>query len=155
MARIRTVKPEFWGDPKTARCCDSARLLFIGLLNFSDDEGYQLGSERRILGEVFPNDPAKSTGDIHSWLDELEAAGLVHRYVVDQVPYLRIHGFTQHQKVQHPSPSRLPHEPVMTDLGRGSVGIDLGSEAVPPPWRDSGEKPIDFAVHRAAKEAGA
>jgi hypothetical protein len=166
MARIRTVKPEFWGDPKTARVSRDARLLFLGLLNESDDEGRQLGSPRKILGVVFPNDEDVSTDDIHRWLGELETVELVHRYRVDDIAYLLIHGFCTHQKVQHPSKSRLPAPPLMRsagdphdalapDLGSGSVGIDLGSESVPPPWRDSGEKPIDFIQARKAKEAGA
>ena len=31
MARIRTVKPEFWTDEKVVECSIPARLLFIGL----------------------------------------------------------------------------------------------------------------------------
>jgi hypothetical protein len=163
MARIRTIKPEFWGDPKTARVSRDARLLFIGLLNESDDEGRQLGSPRKIAGEVFPNDEDVTLKLIGRWLDELEKVGFVRRYVVDEIPYLQIVGFTAHQKVSHPSPSRLPPEPLANesddardalgpDLVPRNIGIDLGADPDAPPWRGTGIKPVDFAL-KTVKEA--
>lgn len=139
MARIRTIKPEFWGDPKTARVSRDARLLFIGLLNESDDQGRQLGSPRKIAGTVFPNDEDVTPKLIVRWLGELERVGFVKRYTVEDVAYLLIVGFTSHQKVSHPSPSRLPPEPLANlsgdsrdalspDLGTRNIGIDLGSD---------------------------
>lgn len=40
MARIRTVKPQYWTDGKIARLPDHTALFFIALWNFSDDYGY-------------------------------------------------------------------------------------------------------------------
>lgn len=34
MARIRTIKPEFWTSEQVMGCAPLARLLFIGLWNF-------------------------------------------------------------------------------------------------------------------------
>lgn len=48
MARIRTVKPEFWTDEKIVECSIPARLLFIGLFNFADDKGCLERSPKRI-----------------------------------------------------------------------------------------------------------
>ena len=39
MARIRTVKPEFWTDRRVGECSPNARLLFIATWNFADDHG--------------------------------------------------------------------------------------------------------------------
>jgi hypothetical protein len=39
MARIRTIKPEFWTDEKIVECSFEARLMFIGMFNFADDKG--------------------------------------------------------------------------------------------------------------------
>src|SRR5689334_20392246 len=119
MARIRTVKPEFWGHPKICRCSRDARLLFVGLLNESDDEGRQLASPRAIAGAVFPNDGDVTTKMVDRWLDELEAAGLVTRYDVDGVKYLVILGFNQHQKINRPSKSRLPRPPDSVNIHGG------------------------------------
>lgn len=112
MARIRTIKPEFWGDPKTAQLSIPARLLLIGLLNESDDEGRQLASAKRIAGALFPHDDNVTTADVAGWLDELERVGFVRRYTVDGACYLDIPGFAKHQRISKPTPSRLPPHPV-------------------------------------------
>lgn len=39
-ARIRSVKPEFWGHPVMSKQIHAVRLLAIALLNFADDEGF-------------------------------------------------------------------------------------------------------------------
>lgn len=108
MARIRTIKPEYWGHPKTMRVSRDARLLFLGLLNESDDAGRQLGSAKRIAGAIFPHDADVDADVVARWLAELDGVGLIHQYCVDGVAYLCIPGFATHQKVSHPTPSRLP-----------------------------------------------
>ena len=40
MARIRTIKPEFWQDEDLATLSEPALILAAGLLNHADDEGY-------------------------------------------------------------------------------------------------------------------
>lgn len=144
MARIRTIKPDFWGDAKTARCSRDARLLFLGLLNESDDAGRQLGSARKVGGSVFPNDDDVSPKMVDRWLGELERERFIVRYVIENVQYIAIVGFTKHQKISHPTPSRLPapSDNVLrssgiapetlpnvsgSDLGKGSRNKDLGS----------------------------
>ena len=39
MARIRTIKPEFWIDDVIVELPFETRLLFIGIWNFADDAG--------------------------------------------------------------------------------------------------------------------
>jgi len=39
MARIRTIKPEFWTDGDMFKLSRDARLFYIGLWNFCDDNG--------------------------------------------------------------------------------------------------------------------
>lgn len=109
MSRIRSVKPEFWSDGKVSRVSRDARLLFLGLLNESDDEGRQIGSPKRVAGIVFPHDDDVSATEVRGWLSELEREELVKPYRSGGVDYLLIPGFLKHQKPQHPSASRLPH----------------------------------------------
>lgn len=116
MARIRTIKPEFWGDAKTARVSRDARLLMIGLLNESDDDGRQLASAKRIAGALFPHDDDVDAALVSRWLDELEAAGFVMRYEVDGAKYLVIPSFRTHQRISKPTESRLPPPPVADPL---------------------------------------
>lgn len=127
MARIRTVKPDFWSSPKTAKISRDARLLFLGLLNESDDEGRQVGSVKRISGAVFPNDTDITDRMVDEWLTELARVELICRYEVDGVAYVLIPGFNDHQKVSHPSPSRLPAPP------SGNPPEDLPKNSGEPP----------------------
>lgn len=109
MARIRTIKPEFWGHTKVARVSRDARLLFLGLLNEADDDGKLLGSTKRLAGVVFPYDDDVTPKRITKWLDELESVCLILRYEVGGSPYILLPGFTDHQKISHPTASRLPN----------------------------------------------
>jgi hypothetical protein len=137
MARIRTIKPEFWGHTKVSRISRDARLLFLGLLNESDDEGRLLGSPKRLAGVVFPHDDDVTAKKIDKWLDELESVCLILRYRVEGTGYILLPGFTEHQKVSHPTDSRLPNpsrtdpEPFFPDLGREQGKEQGGGSARP------------------------
>ena len=104
MARIRTVKPEFWSDEKLAECSRDARLLFIGTWNFADDEGRMEYSPKRLKMQIFPGD----TIDVAPLVTELAKAGLVILYRVADRDYLQIPRFRKHQRIDHPQPSTAP-----------------------------------------------
>ncbi len=77
MGRIRTIKPEFWTSEQLVECSRSARLLFVGMLNFCDDGGVHPASARRLKMEVFPGDDDLSADDVGAMVSELEHNGLV------------------------------------------------------------------------------
>lgn len=104
MARIRTIKPEFWTDEKVVELSSFARLLFIGLWNFADDEGRLVYSPKRIKMQVLPAD----TLDISELFGEILRESLISIYVVDNVEYLQINNFDKHQKIDKRSASKLP-----------------------------------------------
>ena len=60
MARIRTVKPDIWTDEKFVELSPLARLLFIGLWNFADDEGREVGPGQS--GEIAIRGPQVMAG---------------------------------------------------------------------------------------------
>ena len=62
------IKPEFWTDEKIIELPLPARLLFIGLLNFSDDEGKFKYSPKAIKGQIFPTDSKPTTKDIKEYI---------------------------------------------------------------------------------------
>lgn len=107
MARIRTIKPDFWTDEKVVELSAFARLLFIGLWNFADDEGRMECSPKRIKMQILPADSA----EVPRLLDELRRLDLIDLYTVDGIDYLQINGFAKHQKVDKRSPSRHPKKP--------------------------------------------
>src|SRR3546814_14876688 len=54
MARIRTIKPEFWTSETIAALPIRTRLTFIGLWTYVDDNGVGFGNETLIVAELFP-----------------------------------------------------------------------------------------------------
>jgi hypothetical protein len=97
MARIRSVKPEFWTSEQIAECSPNARLMFIGMWNFCDDYGVHPASCARLKMEVFPAD-AISSADVRRMIGELLANGLIQEYEIDGSLYWLVTGFDKHQK---------------------------------------------------------
>lgn len=104
MARIRTIKPEFWTDDKLTECSLSARLLFIGTWNFADDAGNLDRSAKQIKARVFPVDNI----DCEPLIQELITHGLLIEYACDGKNYLHIQGFVKHQVINRPSAPHCP-----------------------------------------------
>lgn|GEM_PF-2272199 len=104
MARIRSIKPDFWTDDTLTECSLSARLLFIGTWNFADDYGNLDRSAKQIKARVFPVDNI----DCEPLIQELLAHELLIEYSVNDRKYLHIPGFTKHQLINRPSKPVVP-----------------------------------------------
>ncbi|MGR3905835.1 hypothetical protein Q3A80_02230 [Burkholderia sp. SR8] len=104
MARIRTIKPEFWTDEKVAMLSMAARLLFIGMWNYADDSGNIEHSAMRLKMQIFPCDDI----DCAPLIASLIAHGMLIEYSVSGKKYLHIRTFDKHQVINRPSKSRLP-----------------------------------------------
>ena len=107
MARIRSIKPEFWSSEQVMACSRDVRLLFIGLWNFVDDEGRASNSAKSIKAQVFPSDEDINSTTVRRWLDELSSNELVLQYQADGRSYLQITGW-HHQKIDRRRPSKIP-----------------------------------------------
>ena len=102
MARIRTIKPEFWEDEKLAKLPVHARLLFIGTWNFADDNGALLANPILMKSHIFPyEDIGIST--ISEWIDMLVENGMLIRTTYNGKDYLVIRKFLIHQKINRKS----------------------------------------------------
>jgi len=77
MARIRTIKPQFWTDEKIGNLPMGARLLFIGLWNLADDEGIVLWNAAYIKGQLFPYDTKLKMTILKQWMIGLSSSKLV------------------------------------------------------------------------------
>lgn len=128
MARIRSIKPEFPHSESVGRIGRDARLLFIMLWTVADDAGRLRGNSRMLASLLFPyDDDAKDL--IPSWLDELSAEGLIVRYQVDGDSYIEICKWLNHQKIDKPTPSKLPEPPAdSTTTREDSRGLTVGKE---------------------------
>lgn len=122
MARIRTVKPEFWSSEQVMACAPISRLLFIGIWNFADDCGRLADSAKSIKAQIFPGDDNINSENVRGMLDELSSNGLLLKYEVDGKAYLEITGW-KHQKIDRPQPPK--HPPPDSSNARRSFATDL------------------------------
>jgi hypothetical protein len=104
MARIRTIKPDFWTHGEVIECSLIARLLFIGTWNFCDDEGNLARSAKQLKAQIFPADSI----EVEPLIQELITQGLLSEYSVNGKFFLHIHGFKKHQVINRPSPPKYP-----------------------------------------------
>src|SRR5438876_1116129 len=123
MARIRSIKPEFWSSGQVLECSPIARLLFLGMLNFADDEGRLPFSAKSIKAQIFPADPF-SFEDIEGMLGELSTNDLVLTYEVDGKQYLQITGWKKHQRIDKPQPAKYPPPPEHSSSVRRTLPPD-------------------------------
>lgn len=107
MARIRSIKPEFWSSEQVMECARDTRLLFIGLWNFVDDHGRMTYAPKQIKALVFPGDDL-TAGQVTDMLEELCDRGLIETYEVGEKRYLAVTGWGKHQKIDRPQPARCP-----------------------------------------------
>lgn len=108
MARSRNIKPGFCRNEDLAECSIAARLCFALLPMVADREGRLEDRPRRIKGEIFPFDAV----EVGPLLTELDAHGLIARYVVDGLCLIQILGFRKHQNPHHREiESKLPPHP--------------------------------------------
>jgi hypothetical protein len=100
MARIRTIKPEFFTSAQIAECSPSARLLFVGLWCFCDDGGVHPANVKQLGMEVFPGDRL-SEGKLTGMVNELLAAGLIVPFDAQGKTWWKVTGW-HHQKIDRP-----------------------------------------------------
>lgn len=107
MARIRTIKPEFWTSDQVVECSFAARLLFIGMWNFCDDYGVHPASLRKLKMEIFPGDDEMVTDRIGELINELQATGLIKEMEADGSRWWFVPGW-EHQKINRVQKSSHP-----------------------------------------------
>lgn len=109
MARIRTIKPEFWEDEKIGQLTPWSRLAFIGTWNLCDDEGLLRWTPDYINASLFMYDDF-TPKRVQTFMDEIVAAGLVLPYKGGNAQQRLgwIINFRRHQKINRPMPGKFP-----------------------------------------------
>ncbi|MCE0723989.1 hypothetical protein [Legionella resiliens] len=101
MARNRMIKPEFWTSEQILNCSPMARLLFIGILNYADDNGIHPASAKTLKAEIFPADDIPIEA-IKGFVNELIQQSLLREYAVNDKSFWLITGWKTHQKIERP-----------------------------------------------------
>lgn len=100
--RIRTLKPEYWGDEKLAREDEGPRFLFLGLISMADDAGRVLDSAKQIEAFIYPfHDRSR---EIRDGLARLTEIGVIVRgATASGQAVIQIVNWKKHQRVDHPN----------------------------------------------------
>lgn len=105
MARIRTVKPDFFRSLDTRALSLHARLTYIGLWTYVDDDGRGAWDVPVIRGDIWPDE---DSGIVLGALQELSRKGQIVVYESGGRTYFHIPAFRDHQRIDKPRPSVLP-----------------------------------------------
>ena len=112
MARIRTIKPEAFVSESLAEVSVEAERTFFGLLTQADDHGRHRDNAAIIAGLLWPLRAEHTSVHVEDDLQQLADAGLICRYTgCDSRRYLHIVTWSDHQKIDKPSQSRMPSCP--------------------------------------------
>lgn len=127
MARIRTVKPEMAQDEDLASTSIEAQLLAVRILNHSDDEGYFKANPALVKANCFP---LIDSLNVHALLTELCEIGYLRVFTgADGKLYGLVVNFTDHQKINRPTPSKIKGIGVLSeDSVSGQGGLTIGKE---------------------------
>lgn len=106
MARIRTIKPEFWSDERLSELPEATHMLAAAILNFADDDGYFNANPSLIKAGCFPlREPSVS---IHDSLTALANIGFLRLGTgSDRRRYGHIVSFKKHQRINRATESRI------------------------------------------------
>ena len=115
MARIRSIKPDAFMSDSLSRVPRGIRWTFAGLWTYLDDEGRGRDDVRLIKAALYPLDDDVALSMLSDDLKQLEHIGCICRYEVDGKTYMHAPGWEDHQRVSHPTASKLPrcsrHDP--------------------------------------------
>lgn len=143
MARIRAIKPDFWLDEEIASWPHVTRLAYIGLWNEADDEGRLRANPAYLKNRLFPYEPKLA---IEAVLQPIISAEKLIVYVVGAQTYGFLPKFTDHQVINHPSPSKLPP---LTDDSRKPPVILPDESRIDPAGKEGNGREGNRERHRA------
>ena len=107
MARKRIIDPTFWEDEEIGlKWPPLARLFYIGLWNFADDEGRIKAHPALLKSQIFPYERKVDIEKLKKIV-----SSKVQWYEVSGSQYGFVRNFLKHQRIDRPTPSKLPAPP--------------------------------------------
>lgn len=137
MARIRTIKPEFFDDEDLCALSFQHRLCYIGLWTQADKAGRLEDRPMRLKARIFPFDNL----DMDATLADLADKGFILRYEAQGRRHLAIRptSWAKHQRPRQDEPESILPAPD-SDLTRGAIAPRGQAEAHEAPesslWSD-------------------
>lgn len=146
MARIRSLKPEFWTDEKIVHLPPFARLLFQGMWNFADDCGHIEDEPLRLKLQILPADEVEA----HELIDLLIERGLIERLA----GCLRIRNFHKHQRVDRRAACRFDESQLLPPDPAESPQLPPSPHKSPPHARNSPDIGPDLPARNPHESRG-
>lgn len=120
MARSRNIKPSLFKNELLGEADPLMSLTFISLWCLADRQGRLEDRPLRIKAETFPY---REGVDVNGYLTDLERLGFIHRYKIENIPYIQILNFKKHQSPHHTEKVSVIPEP--RNIPINSDGCDL------------------------------
>ena len=141
--RMRIIKPEMWSSDDFISLSDFGQLMWVGLINYVDDNGVGKNNVLDTAADVFrkrlADDPAGTFQKITESLGEMQKRGMVTLYEADidgkTVSLLFLTNWDRHQKISHPAKPRFPRP-------------EADSQTLPKITEDYGNPPKSSALIR-------
>ena len=142
MARIRTIKPEFFTSHDIVSLSPLARLFYVSLWCEADREGRLGWNVKTFKMRYLPADDC----DIESLSNELIEANLIILYEADGKEYAEIPSFKNHQVINNrESESIIPARVKVACKRVQAEGRKEGKERKEPSSRET-IIPVDFSI---------
>ncbi len=119
MPRKRMIHPSIWESKQFYTCTERQRLLFIGIFSLSDDYGKIDGEPLLLRSKIFVNDDI-SNNDIEKDIQILHQKKLIICYEVDGEKFIKCTKWDTHQKVSHPTDSKIP-DPIEHEIANSRI----------------------------------
>jgi len=123
MARIRTIKPDFFNSTDIISVPHPCRLMFLGMLVYADDAGNGNADPVQLKTRIFPADRC-GWRRVRRWRDRLTKAGLIKIYQHGGAEYYHMLNFHKHQRINRPTPPQYPPYPDESEAQEKSLNED-------------------------------
>lgn len=108
--RKRMLNPTIWFNTDVSKLKLSQRLIYIGLISLSDDDGRLIGDPAYIKAQLFPYDHIPYHA-VKSSLQRIADENLIIHYEVSGSWYIQHPRWTKHQYIRDRKPSQYPPPP--------------------------------------------
>lgn len=102
------LSPDFFSSRPVNNLSVEAMVTFAGLWVYFDDYGRGEDDTALVKSTVWPRRRVLTEKRVAGHLDAIEKEGLICRYVVADCRLMHIPSWPEHQKISHPTDSRLP-----------------------------------------------
>lgn len=128
MARIRTIKPEFWLDEDLSELSCETHMFAAALLNHCDDEGYFKANPKLLHAQIFAlRELDGSVTELLQSLKKIEYLSLFRGS--DGKIYGHVANFNKHQTINKPTASKIKGlKPLPSECGSDVVQLPSGKE---------------------------